>query len=194
MFIIQCLLVSQLFYYIDCFSEKYIGFSRKEARNSFCFIHAIISAILNNLFIYCGWFKYTSLLISKGYFLYDLYYIIRFDKKTNMNLLYIYHHSVSLYILYRYPDWIHIMLALAETSNLPYFLIYHYLHQPVKPLNKINNLKIIQKYVYGLLRGPFATFLFMYHIQFDFKENKDVYFVLFPLYIMGIIHTINLIK
>ena len=82
--------------------------------------------------------------ISKGYFLYDIYYMIRYDKKNIITYVYIYHHLATLCCLYRNIPGSSLVLLLGELSNLPTYMVYHTIKTDKKNTKKTYLLQSIK--------------------------------------------------
>jgi hypothetical protein len=137
-----------------------------------------------------------TVLYPISYYIYDIYYII------NHNLIddnmYIVHHILSiiffeLWFLYReYVDiYINFLLAL-ELSNIPMFIVYHYLQlnklypNDKKIIKRLNDTKIIQLLLYGIIR----IFYLLYCI-YSYNTFIPGYIIPFVLlfYFMGVYWT-----
>ena len=193
------------FYLTNKYLENY--FNKKNARNFVAGIHAFSSVILNS-----GYLITTNLLLNQvslnfsiGYFLYDSYYIIRYDKRKfickQKDYCYLYHHFASLYLIYNHDnfDYIHQIILLGELSNLPSYFIYHYLHSDKiteQIQNKISLFKGIQKVLYTLIRIPVMSYVLKNLItSLDMKNSKILSMcgIAFPVYIMGLFWSAKII-
>ena len=98
---------------------------RKLARNASCFTHATGAIVLNGMNIMWPNMKIFSLCKhwSTGYFLYDIYFMLMYEKMDKVRLAYMYHHLASCFIL-QYPPKLYYgdrMLFWGELSNIPSF-------------------------------------------------------------------------
>lgn len=185
----------------NCFVELF--FNKKNARNMVALTHASGSVIINLLYLLTGntYLLGLSLNYSIGYFLYDIFYIFKYDKMNFLRYCYIYHHLGALYIIYHYYllNSVPVILLAGELSNIPSYFIYHNLHIENKTAdteNKIVYYKSIQKYLYGFIRVPVMTYL-MYDIITNINLNNPSYFGLLiaggPIYLMGLAWTYMLV-
>ena len=130
--------------------------------------------------------------VSTGYFTYDFFYILKHGKKSLLNLLYLYHHFASIYIInknpdkYRGPD----ILFWAELSNIPMYFVYYFIK--TKNKKKAEFWKKLQVYTYGIIRFPVLGYLTYDALQ-NVDDKRPVYYVM-PVYFMGLMWTINLYK
>ena len=196
------------YYIYNQYLEDY--YNKKNARNMVAFSHASGSVCLNSLYLlsyyFCGsTFLLTKLLLksslnfSIGYFLYDLYYILNFDKMNILRYCYIYHHLGALYIIYNsyLISSVPLILLAGELSNIPSYYIYHNLHLDYKTKEsekEIIKYKNIQKYLYGFIRVPVMSYL-MYDITSSTVKSTQNFFTSpylglfiagFPVYLMGL--------
>jgi len=168
---------------------------RKLARNAACLTHATGSIILNGAHIMWpsvglfNWCRHWS----TGYFLYDIYFTLMYEKMNKVRLAYIYHHLATCFIL-RYPPDMYYgdhMLFWGELSNIPSYFVYHYLH--AAPLSeKLKWWKKVQKIVYGGIRVPILTWLTM--TVWDKAPSKFPLLVVTPVYFMGLAWTMKLLN
>ena len=189
------------FYLTNKYLENY--FNKKNARNFVAGIHALSSVILNSGFLVTNnlILDKVSLNLSIGYFIYDSYYIIRFDKRNFLNYCYLYHHFASLYLIYNHNNLycIHQILLLGELSNLPSYVIYHFLHLDKITLeiqNKITLFKRIQKVLYTLIRIPVMSYVLKNLIfTLDMKNPKilSICGIALPVYVMGLFWSAKII-
>ena len=189
------------FYLTNKYLENY--FNKKNARNFVAGIHAFTSVILNSSYLLTNnlILNHLSLNFSIGYFLYDSYYIIRFDKRKFLNYCYLYHHFASLYLIYNHNnfDYIHQIILLGELSNLPSYFIYHYLHSDKiteEIQNKITLFKGIQKVLYTLIRIPVMSYVLKNLITtLDMKNSKIISMcgIALPVYFMGLFWSAKII-
>ena len=74
MFIIKDIGLVGSYYVLNKIFEKYCD--KKVARNFVCVAHASTSVVMNTMHLMTGNYLNLALDISKGYFLYDLYYML----------------------------------------------------------------------------------------------------------------------
>lgn len=131
-------------------------------------------------------------IVSTGYFMYDSFNIILRGKRSALNMLYLYHHFATAYMI-NHDHLVYnsgSMLFLGEFSNLPMYLVYYYL--------KTNNQvclfywKRIQLFLYSIIRCPMLTYLL--YITIRDTENLTPVYVILPVYFMGIYWTTTLYK
>ena len=182
------------YYFTNKYVENYLN--KKNARNFIAGMHAFSSVIGNSTYLLTNntLIKSLSLNLSIGYFLYDSYYIIRFDKAKFLNYCYLYHHFASLYMIYNYKyfNYVNHLILLGEFSNLPSYFIYHYLHLENKTSevqNKIVFYKGLQRVVYTIIRIPVMSYFLKRLITtLDLSDAKlfSIFGVTFPVYLMGL--------
>lgn len=190
------------YYILNNFFENYLN--KKNARNLVCAFHAFTSVIINSAYILTGHeaLNIFSQNFSIGYFIYDSYYIVRFDKMNILAYCYLYHHYAILYLInHNYVfNGVHLILFAGELSNLPSYIIYHNLHldkKTQKTEETISFYKNIQKFSYSFIRIPVMTYLL-----YDITTTLDLYnysnlLVLataFPVYLMGLVWSYKLIS
>lgn len=182
-------------------------FSRKNARNLVAAFHAYFSVIFHTLYFININFDFSKYLsdfafsLSIGYFLFDIYYIIKYDKLDILRYMFIYHHFASIYLLFNNTliDNTNQLILVAEISNLPSYPIYHLLHlqnRDDKINTYINLLKLIQKIIYFFIRIILMSNLLVNQIiQLDFNNSQNFYLAIIsiPVYFMGIIWTVLLL-
>ena len=170
---------------------KHQQLSKKLSRNATCLSHTLLSILISGFYIFFPhsdiYFLMTTL--SSGYFIFDTYYLLKYDQKSLKNILFIYHHCVSLYILTKGPEYlIDKFLFWAEISNAPYYFVYYYLKVDPESSN-LQLWKQIQKYIYVLIRVPILGY-YSYQNYF-FLEEKIPYYICAPLYFLGIVSSIH---
>ena len=92
---------------------------------------------------------------SSGYFIYDLFFILKYWQPKTINYAYLYHHMASLYLMHQDPTLYkgaHI-LFFGELSNIPSYLVYYYQKQPNKH-KLVKKLKYLQFLLYACIRVP----------------------------------------
>mgnify|MGYP000005114212 FL=1 len=168
---------------------------RKLARNASCLTHATGAIVLNGMNIMWPSTRIFSLCKhwSTGYFLYDMYFMLMYEKMDKVRLAYMYHHLASCFIL-QYPPELYYgdrMLFWGELSNIPSYFVYHYLR--VAPASqKLQRWKKVQKIVYGGIRVPILTWLTM-TLWYKAPSKLPLLFVT-PVYFMGLAWTMKLLK
>lgn len=195
------IIFSGIFYYTNLFLGKKVHQTSKQSnqlitnkisRNLTGLIHALVTLCLSGYYQLIPnkevYFLMTT--ISSGYFIFDLWFIYKYDPKTFRNILFIYHHLISLFILKKGPELLmHKILFWAEISNVPIYIVYHYLKTDPKGRNLII-WKQIQKYVYLIARVPILGY-YIYQIYF-LLDNKYPFYMSFPVYILGVFWCISL--
>ena len=183
------------------------SYNEKNARNMVAFTHASGSVILNSIYLLSNCFGnpfLTNFLLnlsfnySIGYFLYDLFYILNYDKLNFLRYCYIYHHLGAIYIINNSHliSTVPLILLTGELSNLPSYYIYHNLHLDNKTeesKKEIIKYKKIQRYLYGILRVPVMSYM-MYDIlvkitnSFNYIDTTylGLFCAGFPIYLMGL--------
>lgn len=181
-------------------------FNKKNARNMIAGLHAFSSVVSNSAYLLVGnpILNTISLNISIGYFLFDGYYIIRFDKLNLLRYFYLYHHFASLYMIKNHIlfNGANLIILVAELSNLPSYVIYHYMHIEDEKKNKkteeiVNITKKIQKVMYGLIRVPVMSYILydiLANVDFSIPGVPWLIGITFPVYLMGIGWTLKLMS
>lgn len=188
-YLISFLFYFNLFFYFNHFKKK------KLALNEVASIHANGSVLLFGYYLYMQQFVYYQVAryFSVGYFIFDLYYMFRYNKLLNLfTMVFIYHHFTTIFALSKDPTiyWTGHLLFSAELSNIPSYYVYNY----IKTDNKNNKLvlwKNIQKCLYLIIRIPYFSYLAYNHIYY----NDDYFFIMTasPVFLMGIIWSMKLI-
>ena len=137
-------------------------------------------------------FENFIILFSTSYFIYDSYITI-ITLKGIHKYLYLYHHLISIIVLNSKINFPIIdMLILAEISNLPYYIVYDYIHQPIKDQKKIVFWKNIQKINYVIIRIPiFAGVIINYQMK---NKITWISYVSIPMYFLGILWSFKLFR
>ena len=178
-------------------------YNKKNSRNMVASIHALGSVLLNGIYMLSpnnDVLRTCANDFSIGYFLYDTYYIFANEKLNFLRAMYVYHHLSTTYLLFNSHLFgnTNQLIFLGELSNLPSYVIYHYLHEGYDSNNKIiKNTKIIQKYVYGLIRLPIMTgvlYNMINNLDFNNYEVKKTFAIVSPIYVMGLVWTFKLIS
>ena len=123
MFIIKDISLVGTYYALNKIFEKY--YDKKVARNFVCVAHASTSVVMNTIYFITGNYLNLALDVSKGYFLYDIYYMLRYDVKHAFTYAYICHHLATLCCIYRNIPGSSLPLLLGELSNLPTYMVYY---------------------------------------------------------------------
>jgi len=185
------------FFKFNIFEWGFYSFlkDRKLSRNAVSLTHASGAIALNAMHIL--WpnttLFNTCIVWSTGYFLYDIHFILMYEKLNKIRLGYLYHHLATCFIL-RYPPNLYYtdqMLFWGELSNIPSYFVYHYLHS-VPLSQKLQWWQKVQKIVYGGIRVPVLTWLTM-TIWHKAPSKFPLLFVT-PVYFMGLAWTIKLLK
>lgn len=178
-------------------------FNKKKSRNLVAAIHALASVVFNGIYFLTdssiiGTFSHN---LSLGYFAFDIYYILLFEKLNILRLLYIYHHFASIYMIFNsyliYNS--HTLLFFGELSNIPSYIVYHYMHNENRDISTqfiIKMFKKIQKVIYGLVRIPILTCVLinmLYTLDFNNIQLVKVVSIISPVYVMGLVWTFKLL-
>jgi len=176
----------------------------KLGRNTTSLIHAGLSSFLSLGLLIAD--NYTShdvtnlevfiRCLSTGYFIYDTF-VTLYNQKGIMRAAYTYHHFASLILLDQnrklFP--IHEILFLAEASNIPSNFVYYHINKKSDKY-QITKWKHIQKYVYLFIRIPILGAISL-NYYFNFRHNPNIlykYYLLFPVYLMGVFWSYKLFK
>jgi len=190
------------FYYLNQYFDNY--FNLKNSRNIVSATHALSCVVLDGAYLFTGYgiFGIIAHQISLGYFAFDMYYMIRYEKINMLRCLYFYHHFASIYMIVNshllYNS--HQLVFYGELSNLPSYVIYHYLHDDVKNTwtdFMINIFKKIQKIVYGIIRLPIMSYILINMIRtldFSNPEVLKMVSIISPVYFMGLVWTFKLLS
>ena len=168
---------------------------RKLARNLSAGTHACGAVFLNALHIL---YPSSSLFAmcrhwSTGYFLYDTYFMLMYEKINLLRIAYIYHHLSSSYFITFPPKqyFSDQVLFWGELSNIPSYFVYHYLR--TKPNSReLANWKNIQKLIYAAVRVPVLTGLILKGLLKS--PTKTPILAVTPIYFMGLVWTMKLLK
>ena len=190
------------YYSLNNIFENY--FNKKNARNMIAAFHASSSVVINTLYLITGneVLNIISQNFSTGYFLYDSYYIVRFDKMNFLRYCYLYHHFATLYLIKHnfVFNGIHLILLTGELSNLPSYVIYYNLHvdkKSRKTEERVSLFKKIQKISYTFIRIPVMSYL-LYDmansLDLSTYSSLSILGVAFPVYLMGLIWSYKLVS
>ena len=176
----------------------------KLGRNTSSLIHAGLSSFLSFSLLLadkCTTYDVTNLEIfirclSTGYFLYDTFITLYYQKGV-MRVAYTYHHFASLILLDQNRNLfpIHEILFLAEASNIPSNLVYFHINNKSDKY-QIVKWKDIQKYTYLFIRIPILGAISLKY-YLNFRHNSNIlfkYYLLFPVYLMGVFWSYKLFK
>ena len=185
---------SPIYYFMFVNLNKYTN-NKKISRNYCSIFHIIGCLILSILKYYNNIFFNINILLSIGYFIFDTIYILGYSKYNLFNICMIYHHVAICYLLtldhniYQSDD----ILLLGEISNIPGNIIYHYIQ--IKDDKYMEKLKIIQKYLYFIIRVIFYSYIIFERLIYLKNNNYSMIPLMtsFPVYIMGLIWSCKLI-
>ena len=177
--------------------------NKKNSRNMVASMHALFSVLFNGLYMLSGndLLGSISLSWSLGYFAFDTYYMFAYEKINFLRSMYLYHHFASMYMISYHTVFpvAHKLLFYGELSNLPSYVVYHYMHtdsQDVCTNIIVKMFKKIQKVVYGIIRIPVMTSIFINLINsldFNNPEILKMACITSPVYAMGLIWSFKLI-
>ncbi len=108
--------------------------NKKIAMNSTAFFHASSAVILGLNYFYTNNYSYLIQMNTGGYFLFDLYYLIKEGKYDLLRFMYLYHHTaVYPYLLlsnetHYWPQ----AVFFGELSNIPSYFVYYSLKSDEK--------------------------------------------------------------
>ena len=180
-----------------------LWYKPKISRNFIACFHANFSVLFNGIYFltYYDFFSYYSFCVSIGYFLFDMYYIVIYENINLLRAMYLYHHFASIYMILNCNQipYSHDLIFFGEFSNLPSYVIYHYLHldNKKKYSEEIKYWKLVQKILYGIIRiGIMSIYLFYMAINLDFSNYHQILvsLAILPIYFMGLAWTFLLIK
>ena len=156
--------------------------------------HAIGSTVMSSIYLLSN--KYNLLntgtvqllghsikSFSSGYFIYDSV-ITCYTMNGSSRIIFLYNHLAALLMINSNINFpVYDILFWAELSNLPYYVVYYYLHQPQQNKEKIILWKNIQKYLYSIIRIP----IFGYYIGNHLYYNNNMLYncILAPVYLLG---------
>ena len=201
-----------MFGYYHLNKELELSHSPKLAMNYTAFTHAFYTSIIS---LFGNW-KLLRI-NSGGYFLFDIYYILKNRKMDMLRAMYVYHHIASMYYMSLNPfqyKWIQV-LGLGEFCNLPNYIVYHYMKKKeefaalnnvndatvdatvvakyinMKPYdNRIRFWKKVQLITYGIFRLGCSSYFLREEITTDGKLDYDrikVVWPVIPIYFMGLL-------
>jgi len=166
--------------------EKYT--TKKLAMNYTALIHATSASM-----VWIFGTPYIAITNTGGYFLFDIYYLLKNRKLNLMNSLYYYHHIACLYYMSLSPvkyNWFN-AIGVGELSNIPNYFVYHYLK--TEPAGeKLKRWKLVQKIWYGGMRTIVSGIL-TYH-ELNHAERFWKLLPVSPLFILGILWAGVMIK
>ena len=173
------------YYFLNILLEDFT--TKKLAMNYTAFFH-VISCTYFWLFETPNFFIYNS----GGYFLFYLYYLLRYRAVNLTHTMYYYHHIVCLYYMSLSPleyNWFNI-LGVGELSNIPNYIVYHYLKTDPQG-ESLKKWRIVQKIWYGSIRIIVASVL-------TYNELKDpvrfkMLWPVAPLYLLGLVWAFRMI-
>lgn len=126
---------------------------------------------------------------SSGYFIYDLFFLLKYWKPKTLNYAYLYHHMASLYLMHQNPilfKGAHI-LFFGELSNIPTYLVYYFQKQPNKQ-KLVKKLKYLQFFLYTGIRIPIIGKI-LEDVYYNSKETGNYLPLIVgsPVFLMGLI-------
>ena len=135
-------------------------------------------------------------MVSTVYFLCDVIYILRRGYQSFlMQMAYIYHHVISVFILLNYEKiFIPVIknaFIWAELSNLTTYIVYYYLHKEGDHSKKIKILRQIQMMVWIFVRVNVMSY---YMILLYKRTERAPFYLTIPIYLMGISWTATITK
>ena len=166
--------------------EKYT--TKKLAMNYTALIHATSASM-----VWIFGTPYIAITNTGGYFLFDIYYLLKNRKLNLMNSLYYYHHIACLYYMSLSPvkyNWFN-AIGVGELSNIPNYFVYHYLKTDPGS-EKLKTWKIVQKVWYGGMRTIVAGVMTYREINHPVRFWKLL--PVSPLFILGILWAGVMIK
>lgn len=169
--------------------------NRKLARNISAGTHACGAVCLNALHIMNPNSELYDLCRrwSTGYFLYDTYFMLRYEKINLLRIAYIYHHLASSYFI-TFPAKQYLtdqVLFWGELSNIPSYFVYHYLRTNPNS-RQLAKWVSIQKFIYAVVRVPILTSIILK--GWFTSPNKMPVLAVTPIYFMGLAWTMKLLK
>jgi len=173
-----------------------IKYNKKMANNYVSFTHAVgavILATICKLYQTDNPYHYLQLW-SSGYFVSDSLSMVETGKFNILNLAYLYHHMSATYFIHQDPSQYmstDVMLW-GELSNLPSYFVYHYLHNTIKYPRSLRLWMKIQKYVYASIRVPIISILAIK--MWNRAPNKKPVMIVSPVYLMGLIWTMKILR
>ena len=186
--------ITNSFLFFLVFKILNLNYSFKMAQNFTSGIHLFLSLTINLLYLFFNrMFIYLiGVVFTTGHYLFDTFYLLTYKKMSLMTAALVYHHLATIYYISHNPRLYlgHIVLILAEISNIPALFIYHYLKSNPNSPN-LQFWKNAQKYIYILIRIPLLIIV-AYFIWIN-TFNLKLMLVCSPVYLMGIIWSIKLL-
>lgn len=179
-----------IFYYLNERKKYTIGMSQ----NGVSTTHAIGAISLSFIYYLIENRNIYNILanFSTGYFTFDFLCCLFNMKNSILKYAYLYHHIASIYICNILPKYgAPSILFWAELSNIPTYIVYYYIKN--RNRNSVFFWKYIQLITYLIIRIPILGYLLYKKIIFLQDEKYKIYPVL-PVYIMGLIWSIKLLK
>ena len=128
---------------------------------------------------------------SAPYFLYDMLFILKNWKASELNYAYMYHHFASLYLMHQNPLFYkggHI-LFFGELSNLPSYFVYYY-QKKNKNSSIVKKLKYLQFLLYAGIRVPVISKILIDAYNGSRETGNYLPLVIgSPVFLMGLIWT-----
>lgn len=127
---------------------------------------------------------------SINYFIFDTINILSSDKCKISNLIFLFHHVNTIYLLTHINSYSNLSRILyscmffGEISNIPYFFIYFFIKTKKSPM-LIKKSKQIQKYLYIFIRTFIGSY-FYYSLNYYYL-SKIQFIVLTNMYIFSLI-------
>ena len=169
------------------------------ANNFTAFTHASLSVVVAGSYLIARHYDVpgadnlysVSSIMSTGYFCYDMLHILMDGKRSKLNLLYLYHHSCSIYLLAHDPVTYRCgeILFWGELSNLPMYMVYYHLKSN-SDKHTLTFWKQAQAIIYVAIRWPIISY-----VTYDALTTVEDIFpiiVCLPVYFMGIFWSINM--
>jgi len=176
--------------------------SKKLASNFSAAFHAITTVILGSNYLLTKKYAYIMQINSGGWFLFDIYYLLKEKNFNLMNIMYLYHH-ISTYNYILLPEskyyWPYVMFY-AELSNIPNYFVYYYIKKDkMKKLWKgyeSKETKLFKK-IQIIFYGFFRIFFVGYYGILELKRKGIIPIPVYMtslLYIFGLLWYFSMIK
>ena len=176
------------------FSNYGVSFMHSSTYCLFSLLYFILKNGIGDSDIFFSTFWNFIKVYSSGYFIYDSLYIVKHQKLSFVNIVYLYHHLSSINLLRdnELSKHVFIMLFLAEISNLPSSIIYYLIKTNTKNKPFLLFMKKLQFIIYSFFRIPFIGY-YLFLLLKKYPYNKNIYISL-PIYFMGVVWTSKLYR
>ena len=176
--------------------------SKKIAMNTTALFHATSTAMIGLKYMLSNKYSYLIQMNSGGYFIFDLYYMLKNNNIDILRMMYMYHHITGyLYMLLPFKTnyWPQVFFY-GELSNIPNYIVYYNIQQE-KSLGLIERTPRtifwmrIQMMVYLIFRIFFLGYYSYKELLHNRnKEGGAIIYSTSILYLFGLVWSIAIVK